>query len=1102
MTELNEQFELSENSYILTANQNDHYRLVSGSVLVYVIPIKKNRAGEPKLYCRITQNDSNRVIPALCCQDQEGNRWHLMIKPDNGSAVLTYFGGMQTNVLYIRFLERGHLPGDNAESFEKSMIAFYNNSVTLHENTKEPFLCVNSNDVYRIVSGEASVFVVPLEEGYPGTPQYCCTISASDKNPFMPSLVYMDQRRTMWFLMIRPEQKSVTISRFADSLTEQIKTYFLNRIKFDWSNPSDFEQSLIQYYEYKRSIDLNITDFFLTERTSDAYRLECGSVYVYITQVKNGRPEKPYFFCEISAEDSCKIIPGLAYEHFDHTHWRLMIKPSKGYVRLTPLLNQSSSEVQQSFLAHGNISSYEIEGFERSLVDYYVRKVEIPDRGFFVKAEQSDETSCQDVKDLFRDVFSGDGQSEHTSMPVYQALQFVCSKTKISLMKSEQLIIRCGKKASLQDVCQYSNIICRNVILDADWYKNDCGSFVGILDQEIIACAPDRHGKYLLFRTSDESITPLTEELATQISPNAYAIGRTLPMKALTQKDVFAFCRNSINSRDLSPYVLLSLLCSGIGILLPTLNQIIYDDYIPVGDIGNLAQLCFVMLTFMIGNISFSIVKNLFGYRITSKVGIDLQNAVYHRLFHLPETYFRKYDSADLAGRIAEIGPVASRYANALVLSNVCSVFSVFYLIRMFQYNSKLTWFSLAIYCVYLVFIVIMTSTAQKSQLRIAEAESESSGKLYQYLNGLDKIRMAGVEERALLSFMHPYTRQQYEEIKANKLVSVEEALTSVIKYIFAMLLYWYIVKKLQTNDITVGTFAAFNSAFGSFTAALSSLVDEGLLLFQQRHTFKRFWSVFETAPEDDANKEMPGAISGALSVEHVHFFYDETHKVLDDVSMQIQPGEYIGIVGPSGCGKSTLLKLLLGFEQPQKGSVLVGKKNLNSINKAAYRKQLGVVLQNGKLISGSIYENITITAPDANVKRVNEVLSQVGLLEDIQQMPMGIHTILGENSNTISGGQQQRILIARAICGNPKILIFDEATSALDNINQAKVIQSLDQMNVTRIVVAHRLSTIQHCDRIYVMQDGKVVQQGNYQTLMQDQNGLFYQLASRQIAQ
>jgi len=179
----------------------------------------------------------------------------------------------------------------------------------------------------------------------------------------------------------------------------------------------------------------------------------------------------------------------------------------------------------------------------------------------------------------------------------------------------------------------------------------------------------------------------------------------------------------------------------------------------------------------------------------------------------------------------------------------------------------------------------------------------------------------------------------------------------------------------------------------------------------------------------------------------------------------------------------------------------LIDKKDLKSLDKSAYRRQLGVVLQNGKLISGSIFENITIAAPETPISRVNDIIEMVGLKADIENMPMGIHTMLSENCNTISGGQQQRILIARAICGNPKILIFDEATSALDNLTQAAVSESLDKMDVTRIVVAHRLSTIKNCDRILVMKDGEIVEEGNYKKLM-EQKGLFYALASRQIAE
>ena len=314
------------------------------------------------------------------------------------------------------------------------------------------------------------------------------------------------------------------------------------------------------------------------------------------------------------------------------------------------------------------------------------------------------------------------------------------------------------------------------------------------------------------------------------------------------------------------------------------------------------------------------------------------------------------------------------------------------------------------------------------------------------------------------------------------------------------MVLYLIIVR--NKINLSVGTFVAFNSAFGAFTGALEALVEELLNLYREKGLVDRFWPVFTAVPEDDETKEVPGELSGGISLEHVKFAYDQGGKlVLNDLSLNIKPGEYVGIVGASGCGKSTLLKLLLGFETPQSGIVMVDGKDLRSLDKSAYRRQLGVVLQNGKLISGSIYENITITAPHVKLARVNEVIDQVGLREDIDQMPMGIHTVLSENCNTISGGQQQRILIARAIVGNPSILIFDEATSALDNITQAVVSSNLDKMRVTRIVVAHRLSTIKNCDRILVLKDGNIVEEGNYASLMM-RRGLFYELASRQIAE
>ena len=244
----------------------------------------------------------------------------------------------------------------------------------------------------------------------------------------------------------------------------------------------------------------------------------------------------------------------------------------------------------------------------------------------------------------------------------------------------------------------------------------------------------------------------------------------------------------------------------------------------------------------------------------------------------------------------------------------------------------------------------------------------------------------------------------------------------------------------------------------------------------------------------------MAGDLTGMVEISNVSFAYDkDSPPVIKDISLRIKPGEYIGIVGASGCGKSTLLKLLLGFEKPQTGRIYYDGRDIDGMDKRELRKRFGVVLQNGGLITGSIYDNITITTPSATREQVLQAVRDAGLEKDVADMPMGLNTVLSEGDGSISGGQKQRILIARAIVGKPKLLFFDEATSALDNATQAVVCESLEKLNATRIVIAHRLSTIIHCDRIFVMDAGRIVEEGSFEQLMK-QKGLFYHLASRQI--
>jgi ATP-binding cassette subfamily C protein len=234
--------------------------------------------------------------------------------------------------------------------------------------------------------------------------------------------------------------------------------------------------------------------------------------------------------------------------------------------------------------------------------------------------------------------------------------------------------------------------------------------------------------------------------------------------------------------------------------------------------------------------------------------------------------------------------------------------------------------------------------------------------------------------------------------------------------------------------------------------------------------------------------------------VSHLTFRYAADGPIiLSDISLDVAPGEFVALVGTSGSGKSTLLRLLLGFEQPEAGGILFDGQSLASLDAPALRRQMGVVMQNAQLMPRSLFENIVGTG-GGTLDDAWEAATRVGLAEDIRRMPMGMHTMILEGGGALSGGQMQRLMIARAIVGHPKILLLDEATSALDNRTQAVVTESLDRLRVTRIVVAHRLSTVVHADRIYVFEGGKIIEQGSFAQLIQA-NGHFAHLAERQMA-
>ena len=383
--------------------------------------------------------------------------------------------------------------------------------------------------------------------------------------------------------------------------------------------------------------------------------------------------------------------------------------------------------------------------------------------------------------------------------------------------------------------------------------------------------------------------------------------------------------------------------------------------------------------------------------------------------------------------------------------------------------------------------------------MRITERQMNEAGKesgmVYALINGVAKIKNAGAEKRAFAKWSRQYVNAAEYLYKPPMFLKLNGTIITAISLVGTIVIYYTAIH----FGITMADYMAFNSAYGMVSGAFASLAGIVITVSRIQPILKMVTPILETEPEIDTKRQVVTRLRGSIELNNVSFRYQKTMpNVLDNLSLKIRPGQYVAIVGKTGCGKSTLIRILLGFEKPQKGAVYYDGKDINSMDVKSLRQKIGVVMQNGKLFQGDIYSNITISAPQLTLEQAWEAAEMAGMADDIRQMPMGMHTIISEGHGGISGGQRQRLLIARAIAPKPRILMFDEATSALDNITQKQVSESLERLKCTRIVIAHRLSTIRHCDRIVVLDQGKIVEDGTYEELL-ERKGHFAELVERQ---
>jgi len=591
--------------------------------------------------------------------------------------------------------------------------------------------------------------------------------------------------------------------------------------------------------------------------------------------------------------------------------------------------------------------------------------------------------------------------------------------------------------------------------------------------------------------------TPWTQRHgAAHCGEYGYVMQRVFPDEPITGRGMLRFSARLAWPLAV-PALIMALVIGLLGLITPIGTEILFDTVIPASSQSMLLQLVAGLAGLGLGTTVFELVRGFLLLRMATLVNVDLEGATWDRLLRLPAAFFRRYTVGDLALRADAVNQMRDTIGGAVLNTLLSSVFSIASFGLLIYYSWKLA----AVALVVVVVQILVTIVASLMMVTLNRQALATEGRLQslslQTITAIGKLKVAGAEARAFSRWAPLFMARRDIDFRKRRLSAAVHASGAALGVVSIAVLIWMV--GFGGVEIGIAEFVAFNAAFGQFLSAALALAGVVPALRTLGPLYERARPILQALPEDQGRTADPGVLRGDVELNNIVFRYAaDGPTILDGVSLRARPGEFIAIVGPSGAGKSSLLRLLLGFEKPASGSVFFDQQDASFIDMRAVRRQMGVVLQNDHAAAGSLLENIlgnaALTETDAW-----EAARLAGLDEDIRQMPMKMHTFAGENAMLLSGGQRQRLLIARAVVRRPRLILFDEAISALDNRSQQIVSERLAHLEATRIVIAHRLSTVEAADRIYVLEAGRVVEEGTYADLMQ-RNGTFAALARRQM--
>ncbi|WBX76778.1 NHLP bacteriocin export ABC transporter permease/ATPase subunit [Tenacibaculum ovolyticum] len=661
-------------------------------------------------------------------------------------------------------------------------------------------------------------------------------------------------------------------------------------------------------------------------------------------------------------------------------------------------------------------------------------------------------------------------------------------------------------KNQLYAIAQSSKVRVRKIILRGTWWKEENGHLLAFYkeDKRAVALIQKTPNTYVLKDVLTGKENVVNYKIAEELEPICYMFFYGFNGAMTSVRKIGNFAIQGIK-KDSKLLILAALAGSLIGLLVPILSGVMFDDVIPTADKSLHFEVFIIMLMLGVVSAGLQLIQGVLQLRVETKSSINLQAGVMDHLLRLPVTFYKKFTAGDLTNRALSINGIRQILSSTVMTAVLSGAFSFVNLGLLFYYDSSLAWIGIGLALIAVVFMTIIGWMKLKYDRQISDVQGELQGFLFEFLSGITKIRITGGERRIFTLWATRFSKLKQLGFSSGSYQNFVETFNSsyplVTNIFFFAFIYYTVTNSSAVGAmISVGAFMAFISAFNQFLRDCLKMSMALITSLSIITLYERVQPILEETPESSEQSTDPGELAGKIEMNSISFRYQEEQPlVLNDLSFKINQGEMVAFVGTSGSGKSTIMRLLLGFESPEAGSIYYDGDAYDSMNKDLVRRQIGVVLQNGALMSGSIYQNI-VGNSELTLEDAWEAARMAGMEEDIKQMPMEMHTVISEGAGTFSGGQRQRLMIARAIVHKPRLLFMDEATSALDNKTQNIVSESLDKLQATRIVIAHRLSTVKNADRIYVLDKGAIVEFGSYDELMKKE-GVFSKLAKRQIA-